>query len=101
MSLTQCVNSQHLEIMRESLDRKLQDRNGIVISPDRQLKELFCRYLKTTALKVIKVGSRAPMKMDEVDERFPEKCIELSHLRMGGDTMHYFTLATAWGRVTF
>lgn len=62
MSLTQCVNSQHLEIMRESLDRKLQDLNGIVISPDRQLKELFCRYLKTTALKVIKVGSRAPMK---------------------------------------
>ena len=57
MSLTQCVNSQHLEIMRESLDRKLQDLNGIVISPDRQLKELFCRYLKTTPLKGIKVGS--------------------------------------------
>ena len=35
MSLTQGVNSQHLEIMRESLDRKLQDLNGIVISPDR------------------------------------------------------------------
>ena len=51
MSLTQCVNSQHLEIMRESLDRKLQDLNGIVISPDRQLKELFCRYLEDNCIK--------------------------------------------------
>ena len=28
-----------------------------------------------TTLKGINAGSRAPMKMDEVDERFLEKCI--------------------------
>ena len=53
MSLTQCVNSQHLEIMRESLDRKLQDLNGIVISPDRQLKELLLSLLKDNCIKVV------------------------------------------------